>query len=201
MPRGTPAVATVSDEQLRDALRSEYLWLANLLERADVWSTPSLCAGWTVREVVAHLTMPTRARFLGVLVGVVRHRGDFNAYADRAAKRDALRPTDELVDALRSARLHAWTPPGGGLPGALVHAVVHSLDIARPLGVHHQRVPEIQRAVLDQLTAPRSLRFFGFDEGARSVTAADIDWSFGTGPPVVTDADTAIMHLTGRQLS
>jgi uncharacterized protein (TIGR03083 family) len=188
----------VSDEQFRDASRSEYRWLANMLERADAWSTPSLCAGWTVREVVAHLTMPTRATFVGVLLGVIRHRGDFNAYADRVAKRDALLPTDELVNALRSARLHAWTPPGGGLPGALVHAVVHSLDIARPLGVHHERVPEIQRAVLDHLTTPKSQRFFGFDESSKSVIASDIDWSFGAGRPLVTDADTAILHLAGR---
>jgi hypothetical protein len=67
--------------------------------------------------------------------------------------------------------------------------------------MHHQRGSEIQRAVLDQLTAPRSLRFFGSDEGSGSVTAADIDWSFGTGPPLVTDADTATMHLTGRPLT
>jgi len=35
--------------------------LADLLESLpDGWDTPSLCAGWRVRAVVAHMTVPIR---------------------------------------------------------------------------------------------------------------------------------------------
>ena len=203
MSHGNQPLGELSKEETRDALRTEYLWLATLLDggSADAWATPSLCAGWTVREVVAHITMPVRTGFLTVLAGVIRKRGDFNAYADQAARRGAQLPTTELVSALRDPRLHSWTPPGGGLTGALVHTVVHSLDVARPLRVGHQRAPSVLRAVLDDLVAPRSQKFFGFDERSKPVTAADIDWSFGVGWPLVTDAESAVLHLAGRLMS
>ena len=39
-----------------------YEGLADLLDSgpADAWDAPSLCAGWQVRHVVAHVTMPAR---------------------------------------------------------------------------------------------------------------------------------------------
>jgi uncharacterized protein (TIGR03083 family) len=196
-----PSVA-LSEQQLRDALRSEYLWLADLLDGAgqDVWLASSLCAGWTVREVVAHLSMPARRGILAVAAGVLRHRGDFNAYADRAAKRDGGLPTNELVNSLREPHLHAWTPPGGGLNGALVHTVVHSCDIAQPLAQVHHRSPDVQRAVLDNLSTPRTRKFFNYNEHAQTLIVEGLEWSFGTGPLLITDADTAITHLAGRPL-
>ena len=47
---------------LRAAVEAEFLSLAELLDGLPDagWDTPSLCEGWRVREVVAHLTMPVR---------------------------------------------------------------------------------------------------------------------------------------------
>ncbi|GEM_PF-4509716 len=44
------------------AVRREFLALADLLDTLPVvsWDTPSLCAGWRVREVVEHTTMAVR---------------------------------------------------------------------------------------------------------------------------------------------
>lgn len=50
------------DSHLQPAVAAEYLALADILASAsDIeWDTPSLCEGWRVREVIAHLTMPAR---------------------------------------------------------------------------------------------------------------------------------------------
>jgi hypothetical protein len=46
----------------QSAVTTEFLALADLLDTVPDagWDTPSLCAGWRVREVVALLTMPPR---------------------------------------------------------------------------------------------------------------------------------------------
>ena len=55
-PRGHRGVAMLTD------VKAERLDLAAVLEQLDEheWRAPSLCPGWTVRDVVAHLTLSTR---------------------------------------------------------------------------------------------------------------------------------------------
>ena len=132
------------------------------LSDAD-WDTPSLCAGWRVREVVAHMTMPFRystPRFLGEMV---RSRGNFARMADRVARRDAQAPIGTLLDGWRTNENHPWKPPGGGLKGALTHDVVHGMDITMPLGIEHPVSERALRVVLDNATSPRSRKHFGLD--------------------------------------
>ncbi len=52
----------MTDSDLRPLVAAAYLELADLLDEApeSAWDTPSLCEGWRVREVVAHMTMPAR---------------------------------------------------------------------------------------------------------------------------------------------
>jgi hypothetical protein len=92
--------------------------LAALLDAAsDVQWDPSLCEGWRVREVVAHLRMP--ARYGGAFMAELRDSEfDFTRLSNRIASQDAQLPTAELVDNLRDEAMHHWTPPGGGYHGA-----------------------------------------------------------------------------------
>jgi uncharacterized protein (TIGR03083 family) len=50
------------DAYLQPVVAADFLSLADLLDAATdaQWDTPSLCAGWRVREVVAHMTMAAR---------------------------------------------------------------------------------------------------------------------------------------------
>jgi uncharacterized protein (TIGR03083 family) len=164
------------------------------------WNAPSSCAGWRVREVVAHMTMPFRypgPRFLGELV---RSRGDFTRMADRIARRDAQQPTGTLLDGWVTNVDHRWKPPGGGLPGALTHDVVHGLDIAIPLGIEHPVGEPALRVVLDHATTPLSLKHFGHDVSGIRFEADDLDWSFGGGEPLRGRARHLLMVLMDRRL-
>src|ERR1700732_887491 len=100
----------MDDANLRDAIATERRELAKILGDlpAQSWDLPTLCAGWRVREVVAHVTMPFRystARFLRELL---KSRGDFDRMADRCARRDGQASPHELVAGLRDNATFHW---------------------------------------------------------------------------------------------
>jgi uncharacterized protein (TIGR03083 family) len=169
------------------------------LPAAD-WDAPSLCDGWRVREVVAHMTMPFRfstGRFLGEMA---RSRGNFARMADRVARRDAAAPIGVLLAGWRTNENHPWTPPGGGLLGALTHDVVHGLDITVPLGHEHPVSEAALRAVLDNATTPLSLKHFGRDLTGIRLEADDLDWAYGDGEPLRGGARSLLLVLMDRRL-
>jgi uncharacterized protein (TIGR03083 family) len=164
------------------------------------WNAPSLCSGWRVREVVAHMTMPFRyaaPRFLGEMV---RSRFDFARMADRVARRDARAPIGTLLDGWRTNEDHPWKPPGGGLEGALTHDVVHGLDITIPLGIEHPVSEQALRVVLDHATTPLSLKHSGLDLTGIRLEADDLDWGFGDGEPLRGRARYLLLVLMDRRL-
>ena len=128
--------STADDAYLQPAVAAEFASLAGLLAAASdaQWDTPSMCEGWRVREVVAHVTMAARYSEEEFMAELRRCEFDFTRLSDEVASRDASLPVDELVANLRSSVMQRWTPPGGGYHGALNHVVIHGLDVTAPLG-------------------------------------------------------------------
>ncbi|MFE0762734.1 maleylpyruvate isomerase family mycothiol-dependent enzyme [Streptomyces smyrnaeus] len=187
---------------IKQAIAAERTELAELLEHlpeAD-WQAPSLCAGWRVREVAAHMSSGFRSSRSQVLRELLRARGNLHRMTDHCARRDAAAlSTTEIAAALRDNAHHPWKPPVGGLPAALGHDVVHGLDITVALG-HERRVPEERvRVLLDGIT-PRSAKFFGADLGGVTLRADDLDWSSGAGAPVSGAAQDLLLVAFGRRL-
>ena len=190
------------DSDLSVAIAAERRDLAGVLSGlpAGSWDAPTLCAGWRVREVVAHMTMPFRYSTARFITEMARSRGNFHRMADRCARRDAAMPAADLLAALRDNAEYPWKPPGGGLEGALVHDVIHGLDITVALGLG-RKVPEDRlRIVLGVITRPRTLRQFDADLTGIELRADDIDWSFGSGTPVSGPAQDLALVLCGRRL-
>ena len=190
-----------ADTAVAREVAAELTALADLL--ADLppqtWDAPSLCDGWRVREVVAHVTLPMHASTVAVATGVVRAGFRWDVFADRRAHLDGRRTPAELVAALRAPRMQGWRPPGGGATGALVHAVVHGLDVTRALGLERRPPPERLRLVLDGLTSPRSLAVLRADVAGVELRADDIDWRHGEGRVVSAPAVDLALVLAGRQ--
>ena len=186
---------------LEAAVATEFVALADRLDPLPEpgWDTPSLCAGWRVREVVAHMTMPVRYSTEQFMAELRECDGDFTRLSDRVAARDAALPVSALVGNLRDEALHRWVPPGGGQAGALNHVVIHGLDITVPLGV--DRAPDERlRAVLDDLTTGGTHAHFGVDAAGMALRATDMDWGFGSGTPVTGAAGDLTLLLCGRRL-
>lgn len=167
---------------------------------ASAWSTPTLCEGWRVTEVLAHMTMPFRYRPARFALELAKSGGNFTRMSDRTARRDAAALTPSaLLGSLRDNVTHPWQPPGGGATGALSHDVIHGLDITVALGLD-RRVPEDRlRAVLSGLS-PRHLRYFGVDLAGIELRATDMDWSYGGGTPVTGAAQDLLLLACGRRL-
>ena len=175
--------------------------LADLLAAlpAAAWDAPSLCPGWRVREVVAHLTLPMHASAPVVVLGLLRARGRWDVLADRRARLDGRRTPEELLAALRAPRMQTWTPPGGGATGALVHAVIHGLDITEALDLDRRPPTARMRIVLDGLTERRSLSHFGVSLEGLQLRAEDLEWSYGAGRVVSAPAVDLALILSGRR--
>ena len=190
------------DADLQPAITAEYLALADLLDSASgaQWDTPSLCEGWRVREVIAHLTMPARYDDEAFMAELRRCEFDFGRLSNEVASRDAQLPTGELVANLRSDVMHRWTPPGGGYRGALSHVVIHGLDVTVPLGVPRCSPDETIRVILDVLTEGGVHAHFGVSVEGRSLQATDLRWSWGTGQPLRGAAGDLVAALSGRTL-
>lgn len=159
------------------AIAAERRELATMLDGlpAGKWDAPTLCAGWRVREVAAHMTMGFRYSLPRMAAELITARGNLNRMTDRCARKDAATfSTGELAAFLRDNAGHPWKPPVGGITAALGHDVVHGLDITVALGLG-RRVPDDRvRTLLDSVNA-KTLTFFGADIDGVELRADDLD--------------------------
>src|SRR5699024_4896110 len=162
------------------------------------WSADSLCAGWRIREVVAHMTSPFHTRPAKMLWGMVRAGFSYDRYAARAAHADtAKRADEELLAILRRNIRTPWQPPGAGAAGALSHDVIHGLDITEPLGL--PRPPAVRTGLVLQHTTPQSLAYFGADWGPYCLTSSDSPGVVGEGEKVELPSAEIVLIISGRR--
>ncbi|MGA7271424.1 MAG: maleylpyruvate isomerase family mycothiol-dependent enzyme [Acidimicrobiia bacterium] len=189
-------------------------WEAVVAEREDLadlgeslsdtqWDAPSLCAGWKVRHVFAHVVMGAEgggvSRFLAYLI-----RSGFNF--NRASQRLSIRVGDdtspqELAGRLRESAVSRRRLPGTTPAGLLAEAIVHGQDMRRPLAI--DRVPPVERTVRALWSMVRTGSVLGNKDriaGLRLV-ATDTEWSHGEGPEVRGPAEALLMATCGRRVA
>ncbi len=190
-------------DDIGDMIAAQRTELAEVLAGlpAARWDEPTLCDGWRVREVAAHITMPFRYSGRRFMLELAKSRGKFNEMADRCARRDAaVMSPAELTGALSSNANHPWRPPGGGEAGALTHDVIHGLDITEALDLGLRVPADRLGVVLPNLVSPKRLNFFGIDVAGRELRASDTGWTFGSGALVTGTAQDLALLLCGRKL-
>ncbi|MGW4328185.1 maleylpyruvate isomerase family mycothiol-dependent enzyme [Nocardia sp. NPDC004573] len=181
--------------------RAERLGLADFLDDLDYpeWAVESLCPGWTVHDVLAHLTLSNRVTLGATIAGILRARGDWNRMTERMARERARRYSPaELIAQLREGA--AWTrrAPGAGPLDPLVDTMIHGQDIARPLG--RRRVVPVEQAVAGLEHVLRS-RFYGSQKRLHGIrlVATDAEWSSGTGTAEISGPlGDLLLVATGR---
>jgi uncharacterized protein (TIGR03083 family) len=183
-------------------LAAERRALADLVETLgeDQLRTPSLCEGWTVRDVVAHVTLSLDARPLVAVRALVQARGSLPRAVQVMTADAGKRTTDELVALLRERAELRWSPPGFGLEAPLTDIVVHGVDLRRPLGIRHEPEPDAVRTGLDFVVQRKAGRGFTHPRHQRGLrfVATDLDWSHGTGPVVQGPALPLLVALCSR---
>lgn len=172
---------------------------ADLAHLTDAqWSTPSLCAGLSVREVLAHLTAAGSMNGFRWLAGVVRCRFDFDRQvAMRLAEQLGPSPAETLARFERVVR--STTSPPLPVLALLGEVVVHGEDIRRPLGITHAHPVDVLTRVAryyggsDQVVLAR-----GRVRGLR-LQAVDGPFTIGSGPLVTGRTLALVMAMTGRR--
>ncbi|WP_433787402.1 maleylpyruvate isomerase family mycothiol-dependent enzyme [Actinomycetospora sp. CA-101289] len=185
---------------LETLVAGEFAALADALAPldADRWAADSLCAGWTVAHVVAHLTMAARYPADRFGAELAADGYDFTRTSDRLADVDAALPPEALLADLRSDTMATFAQPGGGMAGSLSHVVVHGLDVTVPLGLGRVGADAAVRTVLDQVVGTDGHSLFGVDTTGLALRASDVDWAHGRGEPVEAGAGELVLALAGR---
>lgn len=164
------------------------------------WTSPSLCDGWSVRDVTAHLLMPYELSLPGFVVGLLRTRFRFDRFTDRWARAD-IRTGHQLVAALAATTASGFNVPGAGETAPLSHLFLHAQDIREPLNLPAEATREGGRRVLDDLTHGKRAVGPVRTEGLH-LMATDIDWSTGLdGPTVMGPAAVLASALMNRSAS
>ena len=165
---------------------------------AAQWATASLCGGWTVRDVLAHMTATARMtppQFFGKMLG-----SGFNfskmTLKDIAAEK-GVDPEATLARFKETINLSSH-PPGPDMSW-LGETLVHSEDIRRPLGIAHTYPTEAAVQVADFYKGSNLL--IGAKKRIAGVTlrATDADWSTGTGPEVSGPIISIVLAMCGRK--
>jgi uncharacterized protein (TIGR03083 family) len=191
-----------------ELIRTERASLIELLETLTPaeWATPSLCGAWTVQQVAAHLAWAPTLSGREFLPELVRSRFRINETNARLGVRWAERGTAAILDQHRR-NLTADAKPKG-VPGEapLEDAVVHGLDIRRPLG-RSRPIPRDAFALTAEFQLatrwPISVSVGGNVrrrvQGLRLV-AHDLEWSHGHGAEVRGSAEALLLMLSGRAI-
>jgi uncharacterized protein (TIGR03083 family) len=173
----------------------------------EQWECPSLCDGWTVRHVAAHLTLQQQ-RWRDAVTFLTRHPRmlrsvTLNATVHNSAVLQAqLLTTDQIIEhivnGIGSRRHNAFVTP----LETLTDILVHSQDIAIPLAVHLPMRPELSALAATRrwdtrntwlATVNRRLPLNGYQ-----LRATDVNWSRGQGSDITGPIGAILLLLTGR---
>jgi len=164
----------------------------------EQWRAPSLCAGWSVHDVVAHVLSYEELGPRQLAARFARGSFRFGRVNAVGLREYAGRSPAELTDLLR----RHLTPTGltAGLGGAiaLTDGLIHHQDIRRPLGLPRAVPAErVRPALRTALFAPTLLGVVRVRDVR--LVATDLDWAFGRGPEVRGTAEALLMAVAGRR--
>jgi uncharacterized protein (TIGR03083 family) len=160
----------------------------------EQWTTPSLCVGWTVRDVVEHTAFHTHR-------GLKEVFGSTEKHATRLAAAAHAETIDGLV---------AWisSPAPASVRKSkinLAELLIHQQDVRRPLGIARDYPDAAMRSSLELCTSVNgnALVLGNWRRPGRGLRlrALDLDWSKGRGSEVVGSAEALLMAISGRRIA
>ncbi|MEV6252665.1 maleylpyruvate isomerase family mycothiol-dependent enzyme [Nocardia sp. NPDC051929] len=191
---------TMTNDRMWRAVAAERASLVELLETLSEsdWNHSSLCEGWRVRDVVAHIVLSANPGLAWILVNVLRARGNF----DRAIRETAIRLADratstQLLAVLREGMMLRATPIGTTAADRLMDLLVHGQDIAVPLGLNRPMPVDAARSALERIWETNGFR--ARELSRYRLIDTDTGWTVGTGPLVEGPAASLLLLITGRR--
>ncbi|MGB6456796.1 MAG: maleylpyruvate isomerase family mycothiol-dependent enzyme [Streptosporangiaceae bacterium] len=175
--------------------------IADMLEglSPQQWETQSLCAGWRVRHVAAHLSVVLTHGMGTLLLAAIRAGGNLDRANRIIVAREAARPIPDIVGDLRANADSRFTPPTFGSDAPLTEVLLHGEDMRVPLGIADGRPAERWHGALDLLLSPKGRRGFAA-KGLPPLryVATDTEWAYGRGDEVRGPAVALALTISGR---
>jgi uncharacterized protein (TIGR03083 family) len=197
----------VNDDEVWTAIDAQRVRTADLLETLapEDWDHASLCDGWTVRDVAAHLTLQ-QLQLVEALLGALRHPGSLNHMIRETARNKAGQPTDRLIAEIRAMVGSRRHNVGLTHLETLIDIVVHGQDIAVPLSRELAVPVEAAATAAMRVWSCRASRrdrwkarvFRRLPYERYRFTATDTSWSVGDGPEIHGPILAILLVLTGR---
>jgi uncharacterized protein (TIGR03083 family) len=185
------------------AVAEERRSIATLIDNLDddQLATASLCVGWDVKTVAAHLVSDFADGFWGFMVSGLRHRS-IDRGIDALARRRARAPATEIAEMLRSGADYRLSPPVTGPLSGLTDVLVHGADMRIPLKIPHRPDPSHVARVLDFLTSRTQLGFFP-RRRLRGIELHDDDTcrTWGHGKPIRGPGVAVMLAICGRTVA
>jgi uncharacterized protein (TIGR03083 family) len=169
--------------------------LADLTD--EQWRTPSLCAGWSVHDVLAHMVSTAKLTPPAFVAGLIGSGFSFGRFTGKRIAAERAGGPAATLAAFRAAETSTSAPPGP-TTSWLGETLVHAEDIRRPLGIRHEYPVDAVRRVTEFYAGSNVL--IGGKRRVHGVTlqATDTDWSHGSGPVVSGPALALMLATTGR---
>jgi uncharacterized protein (TIGR03083 family) len=179
---------------------------ADLLEQLsdEDWRQPSLCQGWTVRDVAAHLTLQQVGLGTGIALAITHPQGlgSVNRMIQISARSRAERPVDQLIAQIRATIGSRRHNIGLTCLETLTDILVHGQDIAIPLHRTLEMPTTAAAAVATRVWTQRGTAkarvFRDVPVQGFRLTATDTAWSVGDGPEIQGPIAAVLLLLTGR---
>ncbi|MFI7495289.1 maleylpyruvate isomerase family mycothiol-dependent enzyme [Kocuria sp. M4R2S49] len=167
---------------------------------ARQWATPSLCPGWDVHDVLAHLVDDARTTRLGFLRRLAAAGFDFDRCNARGVARERRADPRDTLAAFRAVSGRTTSAPA---PPAtrLVEAFVHGEDIRRPLSlIRAYPTGPVVEALRHQLKTSGKLGGGRERAAALRLVATDAELEAGTGPEVRGGVLALLLAVSGRPI-
>lgn len=183
-------------------IHAERAALAELLAGLDdhEWQHATLCPGWTVHDVAAHVISTPQIGWRQMPGMLTRNLGrGYNSMIFREVKRLGAQETREsiLADFDRYADSTHHVPTTTSTE-PLIDALLHHQDIARPLGRTRTMAPEAAVVAADRVRWLAPLMGTGRLLRSVRLVATDIEWSHGKGPTITGPIQELLMIASGR---
>ena len=164
----------------------------------EAWSTPSLCAGWSVHDVLAHLVDTAKTTRLAFARRMITSGFDFDGDNDLGISREKRATAETTLDAMRAAVPLTLTPPAPR-PTRLVEAFVHGEDIRRPLGIEVDYPADaVAQALRYHVGASAAMGGGRASAAGLRLVATDCAFEFGSGDEVRGRAIDLLLAASGR---
>lgn len=189
----------MNETEYWDLILTERARLADLLStlEPEQWALATLCADWTVEQVVAHLSVAANTGRWAWIRSIVRAGFDPAKHNARLLERSLGGSPEETLAKFHSS-ISLTIAPTKDFPAFLGEVIVHGQDIARPLELDlipdAEATVEVARYFASKDFAVNSKTLV---KGVR-LSAVDADFESGSGPQVAGRLLDLVMAMAGR---